>query len=176
MTVGLSASPPATSPTCDRLHRRHLERHRVAVEGQPHQLHPASVPRHRRHADQIQRGHTPLAGLSPNYIDTFIVKVGSTYHNFSKNETTKYIEHGTATSLTGPFTISGKADWAGWGANLEGPALFQLPGGGWRILMDGYGNGHYYYSDSADLLKWSAKKDLPGGLSGTVRHGTVLPE
>jgi hypothetical protein len=42
--------------------------------------------------------------------------------------------------------------------------------------MDGYGNGHYYYSDSSDLLKWSAKKDLPGGLSGTVRHGTVLPE
>ena len=38
------------------------------------------------------------------------------------------------------------------------------------------GNGHYYDSDSADLLKWSAKKDLPGGLSGTVRRGTVLPK
>ena len=119
---------------------------------------------------------TQLAGLSPNYIDTFIVKVGSTYHNFSKNETTKYIEHGTSTSLTGPFTITGKADWAGWGANLEGPALFRTANGGWRILMDGYSDGHYYYSDSSDLMTWSAKKELPGGLSGNVRHGTVLPE
>jgi len=32
------------------------------------------------------------------------VKSGSTYHAFSKNETTKYIEHATTTSLTGPYT------------------------------------------------------------------------
>jgi sucrose-6-phosphate hydrolase SacC (GH32 family) len=117
-----------------------------------------------------------LQGISPNYIDTFIIKVGSTYHNFSKNETTKYIEHGTATSLAGPFTFIGTADWAKWGGTLEGPALFQTANGSWRILMDGYSSGHYYYSDSPDLMTWSAKKDLPGGLSGLVRHGTVLPE
>ncbi len=117
---------------------------------------------------------TPLAGIGPNYIDTFIIRVGATYHNFSKNETTKYIEHGTAAALGGPYTIDKTANWAGWGVNLEGCALLQLPNGNWRIYMDGYTSGHYYYSDSADLLQWSAKKDLPGGLSGMVRHGTIL--
>jgi hypothetical protein len=46
---------------------------------------------------------TPIQpGIGPNYMDTFIVKVGSTYHAFTKNETMKYIEYATASSLTGP--------------------------------------------------------------------------
>jgi hypothetical protein len=118
----------------------------------------------------------PLAGIEPNYIDTFIVKVGGTYHNFSKNETTKYIEHGTASSLAGPYAIADTDDWAGWGKDLEGPALMRLAGGGFRIYMDAYATGEYFYSDSADLVSWSPKATLPNGLSGFVRHGTVLPE
>ncbi len=120
---------------------------------------------------------TPLAGLSPNYIDTFLVKIGSTYHAFIKNETTKYIEHAIATNLTGPYTFEGTGDWAGWGNNLEGPAIFQLDNGNWRIFMDGYISGSYYYSDSADGFQtWTPKAQLADGLSGFVRHGTVLRE
>lgn len=56
-----------------------------------------------------------LSGIGANHIDTFIVKIGSTYHAFPKNETTKYIEYATASSLTGPYTITRTGDWAGLG-------------------------------------------------------------
>ena len=114
-------------------------------------------------------------GIPANYIDSFVVKVGSTYHNFLKNETTKYIEHATAPSLTGPWTFTGTGDWAGWGGGLEGPALAQLPNGRWRLYFDQYGAGRYYYADSADLSSFGAKVELTG-LSGTARHFTVLRE
>ncbi|GAA3928136.1 glycoside hydrolase family 43 protein [Actinoplanes auranticolor] len=117
---------------------------------------------------------TPI-GIPANHIDTFVVKSGSTYHAFVKNETTKYIEHATAGSLTGPWTFTGTGNWAGWGSGLEGPALVQLPNGSWRLYFDQYGAGRYYYADSSDLNTWSAKTELPG-LSGTARHFTVLRE
>ncbi|MET9404979.1 glycoside hydrolase family 43 protein [Streptomyces sp. NPDC002935] len=117
-----------------------------------------------------------LAGIGSNHIDTFIVKAGSTYHAFTKNETTKYIEYATASALAGPYTIRRTGDWAGWGGTREGPALIQLDNGGWRIFFDGYGDGSYYYSDSYDTFAtWSAPKKLPG-ISGTARHFTVVKE
>ncbi|MFI9813843.1 glycoside hydrolase family 43 protein [Saccharothrix variisporea] len=114
-------------------------------------------------------------GIPANYIDSFLVKVGGTYHNFLKNETTKYVEHATATSLNGPWQFVGTGNWAGWGSGLEGPALVRLPDGRWRIYFDQYGAGRYYYADSADLATFGAKVELPG-LSGTARHFTVLRE
>jgi len=120
-----------------------------------------------------------LAGLTPDYIDSFIVKLGNVYHIFAKNDqtTSKYIETATATKLTGPYTFIGTGDWAGWGPQLEGPCIYQLDNGTWRILLDGYKSGQYYYSDSTDNLKtWTPKKPLPDGLSGFVRHLTVMKE
>jgi hypothetical protein len=114
-------------------------------------------------------------GIPANHIDTFVVKSGSTYHAYLKNETTKYIEHATASALTGPWTFTGTGNWAGWGSGLEGPALVQLPNGSWRLYFDQYSAGRYYYADSSNLNTWSAKTELPG-LSGTVRHFTVLRE
>ncbi|MFC9842302.1 glycoside hydrolase family 43 protein [Streptomyces sp. NPDC060223] len=117
-----------------------------------------------------------LSGIGANHIDTFIVRIGSTYHAFTKNETTKCIEYATASSLTGTYTISRTGDWAGWGGTREGPALVQLDNGGWRIFFDGYGDGSYYFSDSYDTFAtWSAPKKLPG-VSGTARHFTVIRE
>jgi hypothetical protein len=113
-------------------------------------------------------------GIGPNNIDTFVVKSGATYHAFSKNETTKYIEHATASSFHGPWTWVGKNDWAGWGSGKEGIALFQLDDGTWRMFLDCYGGCGFLYADSDDLDVWTATKTVPGGLSGTVRHGTVL--
>ncbi|MGC5014181.1 glycoside hydrolase family 43 protein [Streptosporangium sp. DT93] len=118
----------------------------------------------------------PVAlGIPANYIDSFVVKVGSTYHNFLKNETTKYIEHATATSLTGPWSFTGTGNWAGWGSGLEGPALTRLPDGRWRIYFDNYTGRRYYHADSSDLATFSAKVEMTG-LSGTARHFTVLRE
>ncbi|MBW4700792.1 glycoside hydrolase family 43 protein [Micromonospora sp. RL09-050-HVF-A] len=116
-----------------------------------------------------------LAGIGTNHIDSFIVKVGNTYHNFMKNETTKYIEHATAPALTGPWSWVGTGNWAGWGSGLEGPALVRLPDNRWRIYFDQYGAGRYYSADSSDLYGFTGKTEL-AGLSGTVRHFTVLRE
>ena len=119
---------------------------------------------------------SPVAlGIPANYIDSFLVKVGGTYHNFLKNETTKYIEHATATSLNGPWTFVGTGNWAGWGSGLEGPALVRLPDGRWRIYFDQYGQRRYFYADSTNLTSFGAKVELTG-LSGTARHFTVLRE
>jgi len=115
-------------------------------------------------------------GIGPNNIDTFVVKSGATYHAFSKNETTKYIEHATSSAFRGPWTWVGKDDWAGWGSGKEGIALYQLDDGSWRMFLDCYGNCGFLYSDSDDLEQWTATKTVPGGLSGVVRHGTVLRE
>ncbi|WP_432119548.1 glycoside hydrolase family 43 protein [Streptomyces sp. bgisy032] len=118
----------------------------------------------------------PLTGIGANHIDTFIVRIGSTYHAFPKNETTKYIEYATATNLTGPYTIRRTGDWAGWGSYREGPALVQLDNGAWRIFFDGYGDGTYYYSDSRDTFTtWTPPAALPG-ISGTARHFSVVKE
>ncbi|QLH26445.1 family 43 glycosylhydrolase [Streptomyces sp. Rer75] len=119
----------------------------------------------------------PLTGLDKaNYIDTFVVRHGGQYHAFTKQETTKYIEYATATSLGGPYTLRGTGDWAGWGSWREGPALVPLAGGGWRIYFDGYAEKKYYYSDSLDGFRtWTPIRQLPG-LSGFARHFTVLKE
>ncbi|MER7571389.1 glycoside hydrolase family 43 protein [Streptomyces sp. NPDC126514] len=117
-----------------------------------------------------------LAGIGANHIDTFLVRTGSTYHAFTKNETTKYIEYGTASSLTGPYTITRTGNWAGWGSYREGPALIQLDNGAWRMFFDGYGDGSYYCSDSYDTFAtWSAPAALPA-ISGTARHFSVVKE
>ncbi|GGL64938.1 hypothetical protein GCM10010129_05550 [Streptomyces fumigatiscleroticus] len=117
-----------------------------------------------------------LSGIGANHIDTFLVRVGSVYHAFTKNETTKYIEYGTASRLTGPYTLTRTGDWAGWGGYREGPALVRLDNGAWRLFFDGYGDGGYYASDSYDTFAtWSAPVRLPT-LSGTARHFTVIRE
>jgi hypothetical protein len=119
----------------------------------------------------------PLAGLGPNYIDTIVIRTGAVYHAFTKNETTKYVEHAVSFSATGPYVFVGQGNWAGWGAPREGQSMIQLDNGCWRIFLDGYLDGRYYSSDSCDgFLSWSRLRMLPGGLSGVVRHVTVLKE
>jgi hypothetical protein len=125
---------------------------------------------------ELSTWSSPVAlGIPANYIDSFVVKSGNTYHNFLKNETTKYIEHATATSLSGPWQFVGTGNWAGWGSGLEGPALVQLPDGRWRIYFDQYSAGRYFHADSSNLNSFGAKVEL-AGLSGTARHFTVLRE
>ncbi|QKT10678.1 glycoside hydrolase family 43 protein [Rhodococcus sp. W8901] len=115
----------------------------------------------------------PLAGIGADHIDTTVVKVGSTYHAFTKNETTKVIEHAVASSVTGPYSFVPPGNW---GTLVEGPAVVQLPNGAWRIYLDAYTEGKYLYSDSTDgLSTWSPVQELPGS-SGKVRHISVMRE
>ncbi|CAM3154306.1 glycoside hydrolase family 43 protein [Prescottella defluvii] len=115
----------------------------------------------------------PLAGIGADHIDTTVVKVGSTYHAFTKNESTKVIEHAVASSVAGPYSFVPPGNW---GTLVEGPAVVQLPNGAWRIYLDAYTEGKYLYSDSTDgLSTWSPVQEVPG-LSGTVRHFGVMRE
>lgn len=115
----------------------------------------------------------PLAGIGADHIDTTVVKVGSLYHAFTKNETRKVVEHAVAPTPTGPYTFVPPGDW---GTLREGPAVAQLPDGTWRLYLDAYTEGRYLYSDSTDAMAtWSPVQELPG-LSGTVRHVGVMRE
>lgn len=115
----------------------------------------------------------PMVGLGADRIDTTVVKAGSTYHAFTKNETKKIVEHAVAPSLLGPYSFVPPGEW---GTLREGPALAQLPNGDWRIFLDAYTEGRYLYSDSSDGLNtWSAPQELPG-LSGSARHFGIMRE
>jgi len=122
----------------------------------------------------------PMQGLEKNYIDTFVIQHEGRFVAFTKNETTKFIEMATAPSVDGPWTFQKTGDWAGWGGPSEGQALVPVKDAngkaGWRIYFDDYMTKRYWYSDSFDGLQtWTAKKEL-GGVSGTVRHFTVISE
>ncbi|KQV85213.1 beta-galactosidase [Massilia sp. Root351] len=117
---------------------------------------------------------TPLAGLQ-GYLDTFVVASGKGYTAFARNQQSGYIELATAASPGGPWTVEKKGDWAGWGAGGEGPALVQLPGGGWRIYFDQQGKHAWYADGDSNFGNWSPKKEV-GGVSGVARHFTVLAE
>ncbi|ONK16034.1 RICIN domain-containing protein [Streptomyces sp. MP131-18] len=113
-------------------------------------------------------GPVQMAGLGYNYIDTYVVKSGSTYHAFTKNETSKYIEHWTSTSLTSGWANRGQL----WSSGYEGPAVLRMSDGSWRIWVDKYTNGGIWTATSSDLDSWSGLSQItcPG-----CRHGTILP-
>lgn len=113
-------------------------------------------------------------GIGPGYIDTFMVKLGTTYHAFTKHESVTYVEHATSTSLDGPWNFIGSNDWAGWGNHKEAPCLIQLANGNWRFYADAGSAGHEMYSDSTDTFAtWTKPVTLPG-VGNNISHGTVI--
>jgi len=114
-----------------------------------------------------------ISGLPANTIDGQVVKNGSTYTIWFKNETTKYVEYSSSSALRTGYSITGSDDWAGWGNELEGNWLIDLGTGTWRIYLDKYtGAGvGYYYSESTDnWATWSAKTFT---IPSTLRNGSV---
>jgi len=93
-----------------------------------------------------------------NVIDATIVKVGSTYNMFYKEDTTKFIEKATSSTLTGTYTPVGTGNWAGWGGNIEAPEIVKISSTKYRIYFDMYTQQGIYYSDSADLVTWTSKQ------------------
>ncbi|WP_168209206.1 RICIN domain-containing protein [Agromyces intestinalis] len=105
-------------------------------------------------------------GIPTNHIDTYIVKRGSTYHAFVKNETSKWIERWTSTNFTS-WTNQGNQ----WQQYHEGPSIVQLSNGTYRAYIDRYPSGGMWTSTSSDLVSWSGLSQV--GCSG-CRHGTVI--
>ncbi|MCX2865080.1 beta-galactosidase [Paucibacter sp. PLA-PC-4] len=121
-----------------------------------------------------------MRGLENNTIDTFVVLHQGQYTAFTKNESSKLIELATAPALSGPWTLRKTGDWAGWGGPSEGQSLVPITSAdgrsGWRIYFDDYTAKRYWYSDSFDGFEsWTPKQEL-GGVSGAVRHFTVIAE
>jgi hypothetical protein len=110
-------------------------------------------------------------GFGANHIDTFVVKRSGVYHAFIKNESTKYVEHATATSFGGPWSWAGYDNWAGWGSGKEGPAVFQNNDGSYTLFADDYSGAGIHKATSSDLYSWSGMTSV-GSLS-SKRHGTV---
>ncbi|XP_006463561.1 hypothetical protein AGABI2DRAFT_208425 [Agaricus bisporus var. bisporus H97] len=124
-------------------------------------------------------GPVRMSGISNaglGYIDTFPLFHNNQYHIFTKAESNgkKHIEHAVATSLTGPYSFVQTGDFAGWG-QAEGPCVTVLPNGRFRLYADGFSSGKYITADSSDLFNWTPFQTIPG-LSGVVRHGTVLKQ
>jgi len=116
-----------------------------------------------------------------NAIDPYMVKIGSTYYlwyvTFNGN-VSEYIQYGSASSLTGPFTLIKTGNWAGWvgsDSGVEGPCLIHLSDR-WRMYLDqrGIDNGQFQYSDSFDSwATWTTKQPIQTGTQ--AKHGTVFP-
>lgn len=100
------------------------------------------------------------SGLPAAMIDAWAIKRDGIYYLWYKNEVTgqKHIEYASATALTGPYTVVGAGDWAGWGSGLEGMSLVHLGGTRWRVYMDKYTDLGIYHSESDDdWATWSTK-------------------
>jgi hypothetical protein len=116
-------------------------------------------------ADDLSTWSTPViitgTSLRANMIDAFVVKVGSTYNIFYKDDTTKYIEYISSTSLTSGYTITGATNWAGWGSGYEAPSLVKIDTNTWRIYFNqnsGLNSVEIYYSESTNSwATWSSK-------------------
>jgi hypothetical protein len=106
-------------------------------------------------------------GIGANTIDTFVIKSGSTYHAFVKDENTKYIKHATSSSLTSGWSSFTNLFTSGY----EGPSVIQLDDGTFRIYIDKYTAGGIWTATSSNLSSWSGLS-----LMGAYRHGTVLKD
>ena len=103
-----------------------------------------------------------------------MVKIGTTYHAFTRHESVTYVEHATSASLDGPWNFIGTNDWAGWDNHKEAPCLIELPSGTWHFYTDAGSAGNEMYSDSTDVFgTWTVPKTLPT-VGSNISHGTVI--
>jgi hypothetical protein len=114
-----------------------------------------------------------ISGL-PNAIDGFLVSPANSpsgkYSMWYADCTAgiganERVCYATSTSLLGPYTAQNTGDWAGWGTILdagvsvgfEGPSLYKMDNGSWRIILDNEGRG-IWTSDSSDgWATWSTR-------------------
>lgn len=119
--------------------------------------------------------------FSSSLIDPYIIKIGSTYNLWVKNEIDKTIELATSSSLLTGYTMLQTGDWAGWGApRFEGACVLPF-GPGYRLYMDhslgvGAGDGIYFSDSPPGSLgtPWTAPVLTTFQPLTGIRHGTVV--
>lgn len=106
-------------------------------------------------------------GIGEMHLDTQVLKVGDTWHCFTKSS---LLKHATAPTLTGPWTwLPDRSDWA----NMEGPCTVQLTDGSWVMYVDPMYDLAQYMT-SSDLTNWSSPIYVPN--AGSIKHGTIIRE
>jgi hypothetical protein len=107
-------------------------------------------------------------GIGSTYLDTQVLKVGDTWHCFTKG--TPQMRHATASSITGPWTwLPDRSDWA----NLEGPCATQRTDGSWVLNVDPMYDSAQCAIGS-DINTWGPLQYLQGTGISIVKHGTVI--
>lgn len=104
-----------------------------------------------------------VSGIN-NLIDPYIVKKGSTYYLWYKNETTKYIEVASSTSPFSGYSVIHSGDWAGWGANCEAVTVVQIDSNTWRAYMERYiaQTGMAWSESTDDWVTWTPLVNITG--------------
>lgn len=115
-------------------------------------------------------------GLPAAMIDPYMVKIGSTYYLWYKNETTLFIEVMSSTSLTSGYTVLYSGNWMGIGSGVEGASVIQI-GGIWYLYCDDTNGIKYTTQTTGD---WTTGGSTTWGALTLVTapykidHGTVL--
>lgn len=114
-----------------------------------------------------------------NIYDPKVWLIDGTYYMWLSNQSTRYVELATASTLLGPYTMQLTGNWAGWGNNKEGPTMYSTGPSTWRLAVESIfstPNHVMYYSDcnKLDLLSctWTALQ--PWTEDHNYRHGSVL--
>lgn len=111
--------------------------------------------------------------------DIVFNEADSLYHLFFKNESLGGISKVTSTRLTAAAGQSDGAQWSTPSARLQ-PTNKAVEGAGvfrrintdeWVLMYDCYTSGHYQFTSSRDLLRFSFLKD---DYSIAARHGTTI--
>jgi hypothetical protein len=104
-------------------------------------------------------------GIGAMHLDTQVLKVGDTWHCFTKST---LLRHATAHSITGPWTyLPDRPDWK----DLEGPCAVQLTDGSWMMQVDPMYDVAQYMT-SPDINTWSPLIYWPG--MSDIKHGTQI--
>ncbi len=114
----------------------------------------------------------PLAGIGADHIDTTVVKVGSTYHAFTKNEATKVVEHAVAPSATGPYSFVPRETGARWWRAPPSSSCRTGSGGSTSTPTPRASTSTPTARTAGQLVPL---REIPG-LSGSVRHFGVMRE
>lgn len=132
----------------------------------PYELHPTTT-------DLAGPWSTAVAitgeGFPSSVIDLFLIKAGSTYFLYYKNNAgSNAVEVSTSSSPFSGYTVLHTGDWAGWGVPMEGPQIVPLGGNSYRIYLDATTGDRLSYSDSTDgMATWSTLTSCAGG---TAQH------
>jgi hypothetical protein len=122
------------------------------------------------------------SGWPTSCIDPCIVKSGSTYYLFFKDDVSSSIDLASSSSPFSGYSVIKTGDWAGWraaigGTGVEGPKVVQLPNGNWRIYFtsnSGYDAIHIYSSETSDQTLQSGWS-TPTTLSSLDGYNHALP-